>query len=508
MRPDTILAPRMNRQRYAGGLRPLPDHTELNAALEALVTSDVSTTCGRAVASTPSGPKTHCAPRPSDLLASSQGQRFAAHVTLADRSRSYSHALRQSPRLSEIHRVRPPPLKRLALHMIVFFTLAGGLGVTHGAIPSRDSNTALGLASEALQRSDFGGAIRILEPAMTSLGSNPSAWRSLGLAHLRLHEPDLARQAYLKALALDPANALPALGLGIASAQLGHSDDAFAWLQKARADRWLDISRIDGEPDLASLRFDPRYDGLRHHPDDFSHPFVEDVNIIREWDGEAAGDQFGWIARVIGDVDDDGVNDFVTSAPTKNIHGESAGRIYVYSGRTGSLLWSVDGSPGDELGSGIESAGDANGDGVPDVIGSAPPIDAVYVYSGHDGHVLLSLHGEAKGDRFGEHVSAAGDFVGDGHADVLVGAPGNSAGGRGAGRAYLYAGNDGRLLMTLTGAREGDAFGSTVAGYSDGKHRFLVVGAPAAGPRRNGRVYVYRDLSTHPAFVIDADLTG
>ena len=146
--------------------------------------------------------------------------------------------------------------------------------------------------------------------------------------------------------------------------------------------------------------------------------------------GKQLAVEFGWIARVIGDVDNDGVNDFVTSAPTKNIRGESAGRIYVYSGRTGSLLWSVDGSPGDELGSGIESAGDANGDGVPDVIGSAPPIGAVSVNSGHDGHVLLSLRGEAKGDRFGEHVSAAGDFARDGHTDILVGAPGNSAGGK------------------------------------------------------------------------------
>ena len=68
-------------------------------------------------------------------------------------------------------------------------------------------------------------------------------------------------------------------------------------------------------------------------PKGFARPFVEDVNIIREWDGESAGDQFGWIARVIGDVDGDGMNDFVTSAPTKNLGGADAGRIYVYSGQ-------------------------------------------------------------------------------------------------------------------------------------------------------------------------------
>ena len=124
---------------------------------------------------------------------------------------------------------------------------------------------------------------------MTSLAGNPSAWRSLCLAHLRLHEPELARQAYLKALTLDPTNALPMFGLGVASAQLGRSDDAFGVVWKAKANRWVDISRIDGEPDLASLRSDRRYDGLYRQPDDFSRPFVEDVKVIHEWDGEAAG---------------------------------------------------------------------------------------------------------------------------------------------------------------------------------------------------------------------------
>ena len=404
--------------------------------------------------------------------------------------------------------IRFSPIARLLLGSIVVGAPSGGSVASHAAVPSYNAQLALDSATEALQKTDFEGAIKILDPAMKSLAQNPSAWRTLGLAHLKLRDSDLARQAYLKALALEPSNKLPILGLGIASAQMGRVDDAFGWLEKAKATHWVDMSRIDGEPDLAALRSDRRYEGLHLQADEFVHPFVEDVNIIREWDGEAAGDQFGWIARVIGDVDNDGINDFVTSAPTKSINGDSAGRIYVYSGRTGSLLWSVDGSPGDELGSGIESAGDVNRDGVPDVIGSAPAIDAVYVYSGRDGKVLLTLHGEAKGDRFGEHVSSAGDFVGDGQADILVGAPGNNAAGKGAGRAYLYSGKDGRLLLTLTGASAGDAFGSTVAGYSDGKNRFLVVGAPAAGPGRRGRVYVYRDLSTHPAFVIDADPTG
>jgi hypothetical protein len=102
----------------------------------------------------------------------------------------------------------------------------------------------------------------------------------------------------------------------------------------------------------------------------------------------------------------------------------------------------------------------------------------------------------------------AGDVNGDGHADVIIGAPGNDAGGNGAGRAYVYSGKDARLLLTLTGERAGDGFGSAVAGHSEGKSIVLLVGAPAAGAARHGRTYVYDALSTSPQFVIDADETG
>jgi len=380
-------------------------------------------------------------------------------------------------------------------------------GFAATTVAAKNGEKALADASSAFQNGDYRGVLHILEPAMTTLRGNAAAWRSLGLAHLKLHEPSAAQDAYKRALALEPVNPLPLIFLGIAAAQSGENDQAFAWLRKARATRRVDMTQLEIEPDLAGLRGDPRYAELKPVPADFAHPFVEDVNIVREWDGEAAGDQFGWIARVIGDVDGDGKNDFVTSAPTKNVRGENAGRIYVYSGGTGALIWSVDGAPGDQLGTGLESAGDIDGDGVPDVVAGAPSIDTAYVYSGRDGRALLTLHGEAKGDNFGDHVASAGDVDGDGHADIIVGAPANNAGGKGAGRAYVYSGTGERLLL-LTGERAGDAFGSTVAGYADGKHCVLVVGAPGAGPSNKGRVYVYRDLSAHPAFVIDADSTG
>ncbi len=156
----------------------------------------------------------------------------------------------------------------------------------------------------------------------------------------------------------------------------------------------------------------------------------------------------------------------------------------------------------------MEAAGDANHDGVPDIIASAPGAGKAYVYSGKDGHPLLTLSAEQVSDRFGQHVSGVGDVNGDGYADVIVGAPGNATGGAGAGRAYIYSGKDGRLLLTLTGGAAHDAFGSAVAGSHSRRGTFLIVGAPGAGPRHAGRTYIYKGLSSKPAFVIDADDTG
>jgi hypothetical protein len=72
----------------------------------------------------------------------------------------------------------------------------------------------------------------------------------------------------------------------------------------------------------------------------------------------------------------------------------------------------------------------------------------------------------------------------------------------------VYSGRDGRTLLTLTGERAGEQFGAAVAGATEKKRPLLIVGAPGAGAKKNGRTYVYTSLSRKPAFVIDADETG
>jgi hypothetical protein len=356
---------------------------------------------------------------------------------------------------------------------------------------------------------DFAGATLILEKVAARDPSNQLVWRQLGFVYLKQKKIAESRSAYEKLLALSPGSPQAYYNIAVGYVMEGNEDAAFEWLEKAKATKKLDMTQIEVDEDLKPLATDPRFKALLPKPADFANPFVESENVVvlREWVGEGPGDQFGWIARSLGDVDGDGVEDFVTSAPTWAGTGKDAGRVYVYSTKTGKLLWKVDGAAAEELGTGVELAGDTNKDGVPDVVAGAPGSGKGYIYSGKDGRVLQTMTAEDKKDTFGRHTTGAGDVNRDGHADVLIGAPTNAAGGKDAGRAYLYSGKDGAKLMTWTGEREGDQFGSTVAGYTDGKNTFLMVGAPKAGPKKTGRVYVYTGLTTKPRFVLEADET-
>lgn len=434
--------------------------------------------------------------------------------------------LRIHPETPSRHRFRALP-RRLACLVAVSCLVACGSGEApvddsgnppssaEGSSPtSIDTVTASALqaATQQLQSGQAEEAKKALEALVEAQPDEARGWSLLGRAHKQLDNLPGAQDAWQRALELDPDNPRVRYGLAAVQALQGSVDAALESLEALHALRTTDLSQLPLDADFAGLLDHPRFVALQPRAEDFEDPFVEPTRVLHVWDGEAAQDQFGWIARNIGDVDGDGIADLTTSAPTKSLDGQiNSGRVYTYSGASGQLLWARDGQSGDFLGQGIEAAGDVNGDGIPDVAAGAPGGDRVDVYSGRNGATVLSVDGE-EGEQFGGTVSDIGDLNGDGHDDILVGASGSHANGQGSGRAVVLSGKDGTALMEWAGEGAGHRFGASGAGYvgatGQAEHTFILVGAPDAGDAKRGRTYVYRGLEEKPRFVLESDPEG
>ncbi len=362
-------------------------------------------------------------------------------------------------------------------------------------------------AQKLLNRKDYRGAFDLLSRLSQRQSDDAHVWLALGQAAGGLNMTAQAAAAFEKAYA-DPKLAMRAArALFLLHAGTGEHDQAYRWFQTLERRHAGDLSGLAARPEVANLQGDARFNILFPGKIKFEPPFLERARIIHEWRGAKAGDEFGWIARAAGDVDGDRITDVVISAPAHPPYGDGTGIIYLYSGRSGDLLWKHVGSRGGLLGNGLEAAGDVNRDGVPDVIAGAPGINKAYVLSGRDGSVLMTLSGEAGDEGFGTKATGIGDFNGDGYPELAVGAPEDPAGaGKSAypGYAYVFSGRDGKLLLRLAGAGPHAQMGSALAGG----HGLFIVGAGGEGPRHAGRIYVYDKLGGKPKFVRDADATG
>jgi len=108
--------------------------------------------------------------------------------------------------------------------------------------------------------------------------------------------------------------------------------------------------------------------------------------------GEGLDDEAGWDTQGAGDVDGDGYHDFLIGAWYNDANGTDAGKMYLIKGkpsgweRNVSLAtiedYFVGVHPGDYAGFSCASAGDVNGDGLPDIITSATYYSEVYYWGG------------------------------------------------------------------------------------------------------------------------------
>ncbi|GDX83304.1 hypothetical protein LBMAG42_51150 [Deltaproteobacteria bacterium] len=210
------------------------------------------------------------------------------------------------------------------------------------------------------------------------------------------------------------------------------------------------------------------------------------------WVGPVEGAQAGRRLSTLGDIDGDGLPEFLVGAPYDDTWAEYGGAVMVLGDDgAGNLITKARGEGRDEFaffGSDLAGGTDADGDGVVDYLLSSTAVgDAAgrtWLLPGGalaaegvidaEADALLSVDGDAPGSYSGSLVSLLGDVDGDGITDVGIGAPlFSSAEFAGVGSVAIVSSTErgaltfGDCAAVLTGPYADAGAGSRIFGMGD-----------------------------------------
>lgn len=185
-----------------------------------------------------------------------------------------------------------------------------------------------------------------------------------------------------------------------------------------------------------------------------------------KWTGVPSGvttPNYGLASEIAGDVDGDGYDDVIVGAMQEDAPAIDAGAAWVYSGRTGGVLFHLAGD-GDSnyFGRSVAGVGDTDLDGFPDLLVGASGVGGRFarLYSGHTGTALVTYSTPGS---LGEEVRRAGDVNLDGFADFLAADPDEGD----VGAVHVYSGKTRKPIRVLKGAGVGEHFGVAALGGRD-----------------------------------------
>jgi hypothetical protein len=207
--------------------------------------------------------------------------------------------------------------------------------------------------------------------------------------------------------------------------------------------------------------------------------------ILQSWWSSGIDDILvGYGSRVawVGDVDDDGYDDLLVSSPTDS----DGGTVYLYYGGASGLSfeagWSATlGQANADFGTSL-AGGDVNGDGYDDILVSAPSYDdgetdegAVFLFLGGPSGPSTSPDWSVESDQanadMGDDIDIVGDVEDDGYDDILIGLPDWDGTKTNEGAAWYYAGSASGPATTpswtLTLGQTSAFLGQAVAGAGD-----------------------------------------